>query len=357
MSDSPSENTLTVNVTHRQLQSLDPPFTRLVAIAPTRTEEGAHRDMDDDPEGGYDISLETAKEVVFQHKRPHDITTHDGTDWLKFSVDTDQCWALAEQYELGQAFLALPIVPTEDELPHCLKLTVFVDVHLVNHFDTPNWMPDDGDSISNIYIERSDNLIDHIKQSSDLSNIDDDLAPSVYIKSNSSQWKIGGPAYQDISMSDFHSPTNGNAIAWPPLAEYLKSCRYGVRIRGGNADYPTAPLDDRLHRFRPENLENVSPAYRNRVARTNALAAAATGNIPEMDQEQLATALTEDIITRRKALDDFFRLEVDPEAVSARTHHAVQHFWGNQDRFQQIAQNTRRNIFEGGRNAPDTTIR
>lgn len=203
MSDYPSENTLTVNITHRQLRSLDPPFSRLVAIAPTRVEEGAHRGSSDDPEGGYDISLETAKEVVFQHKRPFGTTEHQGIEWLKFDVDTEQCWALAEQYELGQAFLALPIVSSPEELPFCLGLTVFVDVHLVDHYNDPGWMPKDGDSVSTIYVERSDDLVDEVRNTSDLSRLDSSVAPAVHIKSNTKQWKMGGPAYQDISMEDF----------------------------------------------------------------------------------------------------------------------------------------------------------
>jgi len=355
---SPSENTLTVNITHRQLQSLDPPFSQLVAIAPTRVEEGAHRDTEENPEGGFDISLETAKEVVFQHKRPFGMTEHHGTKWLKFDVDTDQCWALAEQYEIGQAFLALPIVPSESELPWCLDLTVFVDVHLIDHYNDPRWMPEDGDSISTIYVEQSDELMKRVRNERDQSDIDNSLAPSVHLKSNSNQWKMAGPAYVEISMEDFKSPACDCAIAWDPLAKYIKSCRYGVRIRGGRDYHQTVPITDALQRFLPTEMSDiVAPAYRNRIARTRALVACSRREEDaEMERERLITAISEDIVNRREAMDDFFRLEVDSEAVSDRVHRAIDRFWGNESRFERVARRTRRNIIEGGENSNEILI-
>ena len=357
MSDSPSESTLVVNVTHRQLRSLNPPFSRLVAIAPTRVEEGAHRNAGAEPEGGYDISLETVKEVVFQHKRPFDMIEHQGTEWLKFDVDTEQCWALAEQYELGQAFLALPVVPSAKELPFCLGLTAFVDVHLIDHFNDSGWMPKDGDSISTIYVERSDDLVDEIRNASDLSRLDNSVAPAVHIKSNTRQWKMGGPAYQDISMEDFRSPANDCAIAWTPLAEFIKSCRYGVRIRGGTDAFRPVPVTGALQRFLPEEIPSeTAPAYRNRVARTRALAALSDVIAAELDRGELVAAIAEDIVDRREAMDDFFRFEIDPEAVSARANRAVQQFWGDPMRFQRIARQTSRHIIEGGDKSNELVI-
>lgn len=349
MSGFPSENTLTVNITHRQLRSLDPPFSRLVAIAPTRVEEGAHRSSGGDPEGGYDISLERAKEVVFQHKSPRGMTEHQGTEWLKFDVDTEQCWALAEQYELGQAFLALPIVPSARELPFCLGLTAFVDVHLIEHYNDSSWMPKDGDSISTIYVERSDELVDEVRSTSDLSCLDSSVAPAVHIKSNTRKWKMGGPAYQEISMENFRSPANDCAIAWGPIAEFIKDCRYGVRIRGGTETFPTVPVTGMLERYLPEDMPNeIAPGYRNRVARTRALAALSEGKAAELDREDLVAAIAEDIVERRKVMDNFFRFEIDREAVSARANRAIELFWDDSRRFQRVARRTSRHIIEGG---------
>lgn len=53
LSEYPSENTLTVNLTHQQLNRLDPPFERLVAVAPSRYEEGALTPSNDPM--GYDV--------------------------------------------------------------------------------------------------------------------------------------------------------------------------------------------------------------------------------------------------------------------------------------------------------------
>lgn len=358
MVDSPSENTLTVNITHRQLQSLEPTFSRLVAIAPTRVEEGKHRSSSSDPEGGYDISLQTAKEVVFQHKRPYDMVEHDDTDWLKFDVDTDQCWALAEQYELGQAFLALPVVPTEAELQHSLTLTVFVDAHLVDYFNDPGWMPPDGDSISTVYVEQSPSLVDELRNGTDLADLDRELAPSVYLKSDTSKWKMGGPAYKNISMQGFQSYGIDWAIAWEPLADYIQSCYYGVRIRGGERQSQTIELSDELRQFIPSELpESVEASYRNRIARTRALMACTRGlQNYDMGYEEFVSALSDDITRRRQAEDDLFRLQIDREAVSSRVSEKVEYFWGNPGRFRRVANRTRRHIIEGGSKMHEISI-
>jgi hypothetical protein len=47
-----------------------------------------------------------------------------------------------------------------------------------------------------------------------------------------------------------------------------------------------------------------------------------------MERERLIAAISEDIVNRREAMDDFFRLEVDSEAVSDRVHRAIDRFWG-----------------------------
>jgi len=55
-------------------------------------------------------------------------------------------------------------------------------------------------------------------------------------------------------------------------------------------------------------------------------------------------------------MDDFFRLEVDAEAVSDRVRRAIDRFWGNESRFERVARRTRRNIIEGGESSNEIII-
>lgn len=76
----------------------------------------------------------------------------------------------------------------------------------------------------------------------------------------------------------------------------------------------------------------------------------------DLDRGELVAAIAEDIVDRREAMDDFFRFEIDPEAVSARVDHAVQQFWGDPRRFQRIARRTSRHIIEGGDKSNELVI-
>lgn len=102
--------------------------------------------------------------------------------------------------------------------------------------------------------------------------------------------------------------------------------------------------------------DELAPAYRNRVARTRALAALSGVKAADLNREELVAALAEDIINRREAMENFFRFEIDFETVSGRVNRAVESFWGDPRRFQRVARQTNRNIIEGGGESDDLVI-
>lgn len=125
----PNESTLEVNVTHEQLTDLARGGEDVVAVSPTRYAEGTGTDPMAPFGEGYDIRFDTAREVVFQHKAPAK-TVIRGEDnqnkrqWLQFNLDLMQIVNLAVQYDPRQAFLALPVVPTDHHMGNALALTV-----------------------------------------------------------------------------------------------------------------------------------------------------------------------------------------------------------------------------------------
>jgi hypothetical protein len=133
LDDLPNESTLEVNVTHEQLTDLTRDGEDVVAVSPTRYAEGTGTDPTAPFGEGYDIRFDTAREIVFQHKAPAK-TVVRGEDnrnkrqWLQFNLDLMQIVNLAVQYDPRQAFLALPVVPTDRHMGNALNLTVFVDV-------------------------------------------------------------------------------------------------------------------------------------------------------------------------------------------------------------------------------------
>jgi len=124
----PSENTLTVNITHEQLKEFESHgFDEAVAVSPTRVKESDY---------AYDIAMDWnwAKVFIQQFKRPFEetgsIQNKKGTErHVKFEIDEEQIKKLKDAYDEGQAFLTFPLVRDRHRMPNNLSDTVFVDVH------------------------------------------------------------------------------------------------------------------------------------------------------------------------------------------------------------------------------------
>ena len=116
MTNTPTENTLTVNATHHMLGDLEERFTGPAALSPNRRMENIL---------GYDTNLPLLKSVVFQYKRPY--TVESDSDH-RFSVNRDQWRTLTSLYEYNQAFFVFPEVVNATNLEHTLSRSVFIDV-------------------------------------------------------------------------------------------------------------------------------------------------------------------------------------------------------------------------------------
>lgn len=245
----PNENTLTVNVTHKQLHRLDPPFSKLVAIAPTRFEEGASNATNTPLGKGYDIKLETAKEIVFQHKAPDNAVVRDGKQWLNFKVNTQQMVNLALQYSPKEAFYALPATPQHPQIRDGLKRTIFVDVWSV-FLNSLNQL----EETSRIYVEYLPS--------------EDDL-PEVKGKYKTTKRAMGGYPYYDLNSTPH---IYGDAVTWEPLENQLKNCELGLPIRGMEPrTYPFTETDRELPGFNNNYDIQFNPAYREHLKRRFAI--------------------------------------------------------------------------------------
>lgn len=111
----PTENTLTLNVTHDVLDRLERTFTKISAFSPTRRMEKYL---------GFDVGLYFAKGIVFQYKRP--TGTRNGK--VKFSINEDQRHTLSTLFSRQEAFFALPNIRDPSNLPNGVSKTIFVDV-------------------------------------------------------------------------------------------------------------------------------------------------------------------------------------------------------------------------------------
>lgn len=245
----PNENTLTVNVTHEQLRSLDPPFSQLVAIAPTRFEEGFGSASHASLGRGYDIKLETAKEIVFQHKAPDNSVVRNGKQWLNFKIDTKQMINLVLQYGPKEAFYALPGTPQHKQIREGLKRTTFVDVWSV-FLKSLNQL----EETSRIYVQ-------YRHDESDI--------PAVKGKYKTVVRAMGGYPYYDLkSTNHFY----GDAVTWEPIERKLKGCELGLPIRGVDPQtYPHQVTDRPLPGFNYEYSNQYNPAYREHLKRRFAI--------------------------------------------------------------------------------------
>lgn len=128
MTQTPSENTLELNVTHEMLTDLEGAFGRTTAKSPTRV---AENDL------GFDVQLSFALRVQFQYKRPQTTTSRG----VSFSINGDQVSTLRMRDPLRVAYLVCPIALREDEVPGSITRTAFVDVHAVNAFTSRVYIP------------------------------------------------------------------------------------------------------------------------------------------------------------------------------------------------------------------------
>lgn len=127
----PTENTLTINITHEILSIVHRIFPKAVAVSPTRQDESKY---------GYDVAADWkfAKSLAFQYKRPQaetgsiqGLNLHD--HYVKFPANSDQWETLKDNFEPGEAFLALPNVRDRADMPGNLhRDTIFIDVHALN---------------------------------------------------------------------------------------------------------------------------------------------------------------------------------------------------------------------------------
>ncbi|WP_256392780.1 hypothetical protein [Natronoarchaeum rubrum] len=247
LNDYPSENTLTVNLTHQQLNRLNPPFGRLVAISPSRYEEGANTSSN--KPDGYDIKLETAKEIVFQHKSPDNTVVRDGKQWLNYKIDMDQLRILFHRYNPREAFYALPATPQHKQIQEGLDRTIFVDICAVY----AKYL-EQGEEVSRIYVE-------YCPGSSTI--------PDVKTKFNTTKREMDGYPYRDLRSSN---RIYEEAITWKPIEKKLKSCKLGLPIRGIPPEtYPYYESDRSLPGFANQQLEQFNPAYREHLKNSYAL--------------------------------------------------------------------------------------
>jgi hypothetical protein len=129
----PPENTTEANVTREQLEHLEVTAGPVVALSPTRLDEGGTQN---ELGKGYDVRFNTTYESFFQHKSV-DKTVVRGRgnrerQWLQFNIKQKQLVSLGLQYDIGEAYYALPIIVNNDQLVTSVRRTLFVDVwHLL----------------------------------------------------------------------------------------------------------------------------------------------------------------------------------------------------------------------------------
>lgn len=134
----PTENSTETNLTHQQLIDLELIFQDVVALSPSRVEEGGDEDKDIDPLG-YDVKFDQVRELFLQHKAPKNAFVRgfsDNRQWLKFNIDHDQLTTLVSNHGHRSAFYALPLVTRDEDLGSTLCITVFVDIQPIMWHDT-----------------------------------------------------------------------------------------------------------------------------------------------------------------------------------------------------------------------------
>ena len=118
----PSENTLTLNITHEMLTSVKSVFQTVTATSPARRWENIK---------GYDVKLNSAKILVFQFKRPCGRLRN--STYIRFPLNGNQITTLSNLFNVNQAYIALPQVLSYRTLYRhsgfLLNRTIFIDVY------------------------------------------------------------------------------------------------------------------------------------------------------------------------------------------------------------------------------------
>lgn len=263
LSTLPNENTLEVNVTSHQLSDLSTAFRKQTAIAPTRVEEGGDKRTGTPLGKGYDIKLETAKEVVFQHKKPLKARVRGPEDhhWLFFKLNMEQIYTLVLQYAPGEAFLALPAVPQQTHMPEALTRTVFVDVwtiflHRLTHDKKTRYL-----------------IVEYRPIAEQTPHVIGKFATSAYAMED-----LNTEPYYQISERDDQSSIG--VYSWKDIKEHIERCDFGLPIRGvrERGIFESIELDPAAYPGEfdelPENYESIEellsefdPDYRDHIRR------------------------------------------------------------------------------------------
>lgn len=119
MSQYPTENSLTINTTHHQLDRITAP-KKTAATAPTRKMEKGL---------GYDVQFSFAQRIQFQYKRPQYVHDEYG---LTFDVNGHQVGTLRFRDSRSVSYLACPWVVNRAQLSDALDKCYFIDAQGVS---------------------------------------------------------------------------------------------------------------------------------------------------------------------------------------------------------------------------------
>jgi hypothetical protein len=303
---------------------------------------------------------------VFQHKSPAK-TVVRGEDnrnkrqWLQFDLDLMQVVNLAVQYDPRQAFLALPVVPTDHQIGNALARTVFVDVWEV--FSRLQQRGLETDYILVEYLHNENLGGRHPFGRDGKLDFDEYYAPRPVVRGKyaGSKWGMHRTKldpYYDIAYGDSMLAA---AVDWNPLLAAFNSTDCGLSIRQlKRTDGGEPPRDEW---FDIEIGEQYSTDYRAHLQRKYALHRY-TQDSDENTTEQVENWLITDLDRRfqrareQEQLTGVIRDQEElPDAVreqrtSVETY--IQRFQQARDPIQYHLQRPNRYIKETGEEAETT---
>lgn len=239
MTDTPTENTLTVNATHHMLGDLEEEFTGPAALSPNRRMENIL---------GYDTNLPLLKSVVFQYKRPY---TVDSDSDRRFSVNRDQWRTLTSLYEYNQAFFVLPEVVDATNVEHSLSRSVFIDV---------------------FGIRRNTSL--------------------VYVPENACSAGRPTGIRAKVNNGGHYSVPDALVYDWETLKESVNACEYGLRFTSqGEQTDAYSTFKRRVNRLVEGDIDWISDRITTVVERQHTGEVRIPTDQPDIDQESLNSYL------------------------------------------------------------------
>lgn len=258
----PNENTLTLNVTHDQLSRLSSTFEKRVAIGPTRFDEGSSSDPSKPLGKGYDVTFDTAKEIVFQHKAPSNTVVRtdergEKRQWINYSLNTKQLLALALQYNPREAYYAFPVVPEQRQLKQALTRTVFVDAFSIFLHSLA-----DLTETSRIYVEYLPEQFSKPAPHRERRR----QTPEVRGKFNDRRRRMDSDVYYELAVTTGH---HGDVLFWEAIEDRIRNCSMGLPIRGiGSESFDWYSEEEPLPPgFELEFPGSLSPMYREHLRR------------------------------------------------------------------------------------------